>query len=407
MLLLALPAQTALAAISVTLDGAPLAFETEPLLENGRVMVPMRGILQPLGYSVRWSEAEKTVFAEKDGVSITLPVGKATAFVNGTAVTLDAPARLLDGRTFVPLRFLAEYSGADVIWDGGAQAVSILSAVEDPTERMKESVVYIQTNKMQGSGVVLSADGLIATNFHVLENASTAQFVFHDGTVYQGAATVVGLSPEEDIALVKIEKDGLSPAVPVSTVRINEAVSAVGSPHGERNAVTTGTVEDYDQDIISATAAISHGSSGGGLFNASGGLIGITSFFGEGQYFSIPIAKVLATPQNLSIPLGEMKDYVYTPHAPQNLRCTSDGNGYFNVSWSPVYGADYYTISVAPTSKGAFTPLKNKTLGGEKWYWGFPQSFGISSNQGRPIYLKVTAVVNGKATPESEILRVG
>lgn len=405
--MLALSAQPAFAAVNVTLDGVPLAFEAAPVIENGRVMAPMRGILQPLGYTVQWNEAEQTVLAEKNGVSISLPIGRDTAVVNGSTVPLDAPARIIQERTFVPLRFLAEHSGAQVLWDGSTETVSIHSAIaDDPTERMKESAVYIQTNKMQGSGIVLSADGLIATDFHVLENASTAQFVFHDGSIYQGNAVVVGLSPQEDIALVRIGRTGLTPAAPATDVRQGEAVYAVGSPGGKRNIVNSGIVQGFDRDVISATAEIGHGSSGGGLFNASGGLVGITSSFGEGQYFSIPIARVLAVPQNLSIPLSEMKTYDYTPDAPQNLRCELDENGYANVSWSPVYGAEYYTVYTSATADGEFRPLKNNTLGGEKWYWGFPQAFGITSRNGESIYVKVSAVVNGRETPQSETLKV-
>lgn len=404
---LALPAQAAFAAVSVTLDGAPLTFEAAPIIENGRVMAPMRGILQPLGYTVQWDETTQTVSAEKSGVSISLTLGQNSAMVNGERVSLDAPAQILKERTFVPLRFLAEYGGADVFWDGGTETVSILSTGIPTTEQLKESVVYIQTNKMQGSGVVLSADGLIATNFHVLENASTAQFIFNDGTVYQDTAAVVGLSPEDDIALVKIEKSGLTPAVPGTAVQEGEAVTAIGSPNSARNTVTTGEIVGFDQDVISATAEIAHGSSGGGLFNASGRLVGVTSFFGDGQYFSIPIAKVLGTPQNLSIPLDEMKNYTYTPHAPQNLRYTLDENGYANVSWTPVYGAEYYIVSAANAADGPFSPMKNSVLDGEKWYWGFPQAFGVSSKRGQTIYIRVSVVVNGKETPESEILKIG
>lgn len=404
-MLLTLSAQPASAAVSVTLDGSPLAFETAPIIENGRVIVPMRGILQPLGYAVQWQEETQTVLAEKEGVSITLPLGKNTATVNGEAVSLDAPARILNGRTFVPLRFLAEYSGANVAWDGGTESVSIRSSAEKQAGSMQDSVVYIQTNKMQGSGVILSADGLIATNFHVLENISTAQFVFQDGSIYQGSATVVGLSPEDDIALVKIEKAGLSPAVPATLTQAGETVYAVGSPNGKRNTITAGTVEGFSEDIISATAVIAQGSSGGGLFNASGGLVGITSFFTDGQYFSIPIAKVMQLPQTLSIPLGNMREYEYTPHAPENLRCVLDEEGYANISWAPVYGADYYIVSVSASPDGPFRPLQNKTLGNEQWYWGFPQCFGISSSQGQPIYMRVAAVVGGKATAESETIK--
>lgn len=405
-MLFTLPAQAAFAAVSVTLDGAPLAFDASPVIENGRVMVPMRGILQPLGYTVHWDEAAQTVSAEKSGVSISLTLGQNAAVVNGNSVSLDAPAHILHERTFVPLRFLAEYGGADVLWDGGTETVSILSTGIPTTEQLKESVVYIQTNKMQGSGVVLSADGLIATNFHVLENASTAQFIFNDGTIYQDTATVVGLSPEDDIALIKIEKSGLTPAVPDTALQEGEAVSAIGSPSGARNTVTTGSIVGFDQDVISTTAEIAHGSSGGALFNASGRLIGITSFFGDGQYFSIPIRNVLETPQNLSIPLAEMKEYAYTPHAPENLRYTVDENGYANVSWSPIYNAEYYVVSASNSPDGPFQPMKNTVLDGRKWYWGFPQSFGISSNQGQTIYIRVSAVVNGKETPESEVLRI-
>ena len=50
--------------------------------------------------------------------------------------------------------------------------------------------------------------------------------------------------------------------------------------------------------------------------------------------------------------------------------------------------------------------LKNNTLGGEKWYWGFPQAFGITSRNGESIYVKVSAVVNGRETPQSETLKV-
>lgn len=405
--MLALSVQPAFAAVGVTLDGVPLAFEAAPVIENGRVMAPMRGILQPLGYTVQWDEAEQTVLAEKGDVSISLPLGADTAAVNGKAVPLDAPARIIQERTFVPLRFLAEHSGAEVLWDGAAETVSIrTAAAADPTEHMKESAVYIQTNKMQGSGIVLSADGLIATNYHVLENAATAQFVFHDGSVYQGEAVIVGLSPQEDIALVRIGKTGLSPALPAAGVQEGETVYAVGSPNSRRNTVTAGVVEGFDQDVISATAAIEHGSSGGGLFNASGGLVGMTSFFGEGQYFSVPIAKVLAVPQNLSIPLREMKEYTYTPNAPQNLRCERDEEGYTNVSWSPVYGAEHYIVYASAAQEGPFRPLKNQTLGGEKWYWGFPQAFGISTREGQPLYIRVSAVVDGKETPKSETLKV-
>ena len=405
LLLFACGIQTAAAAsVRVTLNGKQLSFDTAPYIENGRVLVPMRGMLESLGYSIHWQEHTKTVLAMKDGVDISLPLNSKTVTVNNQKVTIDVPAKLHNSRTFVPLRFLAEYSGADVQWDGASSTVVIHSNDAEGYQK-EDSVVYIQTNKMQGSGVVLSSNGLIATNFHIIRNASTAQFVFNNGQIYQGETTVVGLDPQNDIALLKIEKNGLTPAFISETYSIGDTVTAIGSPHGVRNTATTGTIQGFDRDIISTTAFITSGSSGGGLFDASGSLIGITSSYGSGQYLSIPMTAVKQVPQDLSFPLRAMQNYTYTPGAPENLRFTKKNN-YAYISWSPVFGADHYYIYTANSENGKYTKLKNTSLGSDIWYWGFPQSFGISINPKRPYYMKVSAVVDGVETALSEPLKI-
>ena len=392
------------ASVKVTLNHTPLAFDTPPVIENGRVLVPMRGILESLGYSVHWQEQNKTVSAIKGDMTISLPLDSQTVQINNEPVTIDVPAKLHNSRTFVPLRFLAEYCGANVIWDNASSTVVIHS--NDAVGYKKEdSVVYLQTNKMQGSGVILSSNGLIATNYHLIENASTAQFIFNNGQVYQGKTTVVGLDQQRDIALLQIEKTGLTPALISETFAVGDAVTAIGAPNAVRNTATTGVIAGFDQDMISATAVIAKGSSGGGLFDASDKLIGITSSFGNGQYHSIPISDFLQVPRGLSIPLENIKDYPYTPEAPQNLRFTKERN-YAYVSWSPVYGAEYYYVYTANSENGKYTKLKNPTLKSDIWYWGFPQSFGISINPKRPYYMKVSAVVNGVETPLSPPLKI-
>ena len=397
--------QTAAAAsIRVFLDDKAVSFAEAPFIENDRVLVPMRGILESLGYSVQWQETDKTVLAEKDEVQISLRLGEKTAAVNGKTVSIDAPATIKNGRTFVPLRFLAEYSGAEVTWNQSTSSVSIYSANYTASEQAEatDSVVYIQTNKMQGSGVVLSADGLIATNYHVIKGAATAQFVFADGTIYQGATTVVGLDPSADIALLKIEKTGLSAATPAFSYKVGDAVTAIGSPGGARNTVSTGTINGYDMDVISTSAVIAPGSSGGGLFNSKGEVIGMTSFFGDSHYFSIPIAQVLQVPQTLSLPLNAMQSYTYTPSAPQNLRAKLAQDGYAYVSWAPVYGADYYYVYKSLSPDGPYTRISNNNS--EKWYWGYPQCFGISVNS--TCYLRVTTVIDGQESAPSESIKI-
>ena len=121
--------QTAAAAsIRIFLDDKAVSFAEAPFIENDRVLVPMRGILESLGYSVAWQEESKTVLAEKDEIQISLHPDEKTATVNGKAVSIDAPAKIRNGRTFVPLRFLAEYSGAEVTWNQSTSSVSIHSA---------------------------------------------------------------------------------------------------------------------------------------------------------------------------------------------------------------------------------------------------------------------------------------
>ena len=405
LLLFSCSMQTAAAAsVSVTLNGKQLAFDTAPYIENGRVLVPMRGVLESLGYSVHWKEHTQTVVAMKNGMELSLPLNSKTITVNDKQVSIDVPAQLHGSRTFVPLRFLAEYSGADVQWDAASSTVVIHSA-EAEGYKKEDSVVYIQTNKMQGSGVVLSANGLIATNFHLIENASAIQFIFHNGSIYQGKTTIVGLDPQQDIALLKIEKKGLTPALISQQYDIGDPVTAIGSPNSVRNTATQGNIAGFDQDMISATAVIAKGSSGGGLFDASGRLIGMTSSFGNGQYFSIPMVNVLQVPQDLSIPLSEIKNYPYTPAAPKNLRFVKKNN-YAYVSWSPVYGAEHYYVYTSNSENGTYKKLKNNSLKSDIWYWGFPQSFGISINPKRPYYMKVSAVVNGVETPLSPPLKI-
>ena len=396
--------QTAAAAsVNVTLNGKQLSFDAAPYIENGRVLVPMRGILQALGYSVQWQEHIQTVLATKDGVAISLPLNSTAVSVNNTEVTIDVPAKLYNSRTFVPLRFLAEYSSANVYWDANASTV-VIHSNEAEGYKKEDSVVYIQTNKMQGSGVVLSSDGLIVTNFHVIQNASAMQFIFNDGSIYQGKTTVVGIDPERDIALLRIEKRNLTPALIADSCVTGDSVTAIGSPRGVRNTATTGVINGFDQDIISSSAVISNGSSGGGLFDSSGKLIGITSFYGNEQYFSIPVSLVQKVPQTLNLPIDGMKNYTYTANTPQNLRYTKK-NGYAYVSWSPIYGAEHYYVYTSSSENGTYTKLKNST-NNEIWYWGFPQSFGISINPKRPTYMKVSAVVNGVETPLSEAIKI-
>jgi uncharacterized Zn-binding protein involved in type VI secretion len=112
--------------INVRVNGEPIAFEgTQPREVNGRVMVPLRGVMEKLGASIDWMPDNQTVVATRGNTEIDLPIGSHTATINGRDVALDVPAMTLGGRTMVPLRFVSQALGADVTWSSNTQTVMI------------------------------------------------------------------------------------------------------------------------------------------------------------------------------------------------------------------------------------------------------------------------------------------
>lgn len=142
-----------------------------------------------------------------------------------------------------------------------------------------------------GSGFVIREDGYLLTNAHVVaDSGGTVNVVMYDGSEYEG--TVVGTSVEYDLAVVKVDRTGLTPLVLADSdeVVVGEGVVAVGSPLGLESTVTTGIVSALHRpvttsdatstafiDAIQTDAAINPGNSGGPLLNARGEVIGINS----------------------------------------------------------------------------------------------------------------------------------
>ena len=113
--------------ISVVVDGSELTFDTQPVIENGRVLVPFRKIFEALNCAVsyRSNGASKEVVAVNGEKFITAEIGSNTMTVDGEEIKLDAPARIDNGRTLVPLRAVSESLNADVQWNGEEKKVTI------------------------------------------------------------------------------------------------------------------------------------------------------------------------------------------------------------------------------------------------------------------------------------------
>ncbi|WP_124100395.1 trypsin-like peptidase domain-containing protein [Ruminococcus sp. Marseille-P6503] len=197
--------------------------------------------------------------------------------------------------------------------------------IPDIVEKVSPSVVGIScmtsSGTVTGTGIIMSSDGYIITNAHVVDGAATISVVlpssYSDESSESGedetiTAELVGKDSQTDLAVVKIDKTGLTAAEfgTSSEIKVGEVSIVIGNPLGFdlANSVTAGiisatdrtlTIEDRTMNLIQTDASINSGNSGGPLINAYGQVIGITSAkvsstYGEGLGFAIPIDE--ATP---------------------------------------------------------------------------------------------------------------
>ena len=188
----------------------------------------------------------------------------------------------------------SEDSDAGSLWD-------LLPRGVNPHNRRRNRQPKLQG---EGSGIVVSPDGYILTNDHVVENADKIKVKFKDGREYQGE--VRGTDPESDIAVIKIKATGLTPAKlgDSDAARVGEFVLAIGAPFALSYSVTVGHVSAKgrafpeemgayaDQDFIQTDARINPGNSGGPLVNLYGEVIAVNTMIegmDTGIGFAIPI----------------------------------------------------------------------------------------------------------------------
>ncbi len=113
--------------IQVFCDDKEVLFDVPPIIENDRTLVPFRAIFETLGAVVDWDGASQTVTGALNGSTVSLVIGSSTAYVNGQSTMLDVPPKILNNRTLVPLRFIAENLGFGVEWNDADMRIDIHS----------------------------------------------------------------------------------------------------------------------------------------------------------------------------------------------------------------------------------------------------------------------------------------
>ncbi len=116
--------------IPVFIDGLPVVFDVQPVIANGRTLVPFRAVAEALNVNVTWDGADQTILASDGKISVRLQIGDVTASRNEIPVTLEAPPVILDGRTLIPLRFFSEAFNCQVVWDEAKRSVKITSPLK-------------------------------------------------------------------------------------------------------------------------------------------------------------------------------------------------------------------------------------------------------------------------------------
>lgn len=218
---------------------------------------------------------------------------------------------------------IARTNQSSVIYQDTSKIVSTgsqdSSTIKSVVEQCANSVVEIQTESVTngsnpfqqyvssgaGSGVILTQDGYIVTNHHVIEDANSITVRTRSGDEYN--ASLVGSDEQSDLAVLKIDATGLTPAVlgDSTTLEVGDLAIAIGNPLGELGgSVTSGIISALDREmtidgqtmtLLQTDAAVNPGNSGGGLFNANGDLIGIVNAKSSGENvegigFAIPIS---------------------------------------------------------------------------------------------------------------------
>ncbi len=234
-------------------------------------------------------------------------------------------------------------------YDGNKAKTVEEQSVMGVTEKVSPSVVSIVTNirtqsyfgmqdaQAAGTGIIVSKDGYILTNKHVISGASSVQVITVDGTTYNSVA-VVGVDPLNDVAYLKVPGvNNLPPAElgDSSTVRVGQSVVAIGNALGQyQNTVTSGIISGVGRpveagdgegsvesltDLLQTDAAINPGNSGGPLLNMAGQVIGINTAIAQdaqGIGFTIPINATKGMLKSVLAGKGVKRSYIGLRYLP-------------------------------------------------------------------------------------------
>ncbi len=205
----------------------------------------------------------------------------------------------------------------------GSHSAQSQSDFSSAVDRILKSMVVIRGNNGLGSGFIVSTDGKIVTNLHVIQGMTTAGVQLANGEIYE-SFSIVGIDPKRDLAVLKISGLNLTPVElgNSETLKVGQHIAVVGSPRGLTGTVTTGVLSAVraveDQIFLQIDAAVNPGNSGGPVVKLDGTVVGVvvSKLKGaENLNFAVPVNGLRDLLDNLKDPitLAQLREMLKSP----------------------------------------------------------------------------------------------
>ena len=251
------------------------------------------------GASAPAGEKKKTTVLVAVGLVLALLMGILGSAI-GNSLFGKGSTTIYEGQRESSVIDVAKIDTGKLMTPAEVYAANVNSTVGITTSVTTNFWGFQTTSAASGSGFILTGDGYVLTNYHVIESSNSISVTLYDGKSYD--AVLIGYDESSDIAVLKIDAEGLTPVVlgDSDNLNVGDSVVAIGNPLGELTfSLTSGAVSALNREItlsnsvtmnlIQTDCAINSGNSGGALFNLYGEVIGITNakYSGSGSGASI------------------------------------------------------------------------------------------------------------------------
>lgn len=151
--------------ITVYINGQTQSFPQPPIIKNGTTLVPLRGIFEKFGATVEWNGKTRTVKAVKQSTTVILKIGSTRPTVNGKVKSISVPSQIIKNSTMVPVRFISEALGANVVWNGTNRTITIIGnsvaydiVLNFPADRYPQTAAHIKAAISRGKSSICTID---------------------------------------------------------------------------------------------------------------------------------------------------------------------------------------------------------------------------------------------------------